>query len=83
MGRPVSRMAAADLEGDGRYELLFGGGEGKLFASGEREGRPTLLWSVPFDRRVGEPIVADVDGDGAAEILVPVEDGRLYCLKGG
>jgi hypothetical protein len=82
MKRPVSRMAAADLDGDGRFEVLFGGDEGKLQALGERNGRPQILWSVPFGRRVGEPILADLDLDGRAEILVPVEDGRLYCLRG-
>jgi hypothetical protein len=80
--RPISRMAAADLDGDGRHELLFGGSDGHLYALGEREGQPHMLWSVPLGRRVGEPIIADVDQDGRAEILVPVEDGRLYCLRG-
>jgi outer membrane protein assembly factor BamB len=82
IGRPVSRLAGADVDGDGRHEALFGGSDGKLYALGERDGRPRVLWSVPFGRRVGEPVIADVDGDGQAEILVTVEDGRLYCLKG-
>jgi hypothetical protein len=51
------------------------------YALGERDGQPRTLWSLPFGRRVGEPIIADVDEDGRAEILVPVEDGRLYCLR--
>src|SRR5207249_8093176 len=77
---PVSRLIGADLDGDGRWEVLFGDRHG-LHALGERGGKPQLLWTVPFDRTVGEPILADVDGDGRAEILVPVEDGRLYCLQ--
>lgn len=80
MKGPVSRLIGADLDGDGRYEVLFGDRQG-LHALGERQGKPHRLWSVPFGRRVGEPIVADVDRDGRAEILVPVEDGRLYCLR--
>ncbi|MFN0056491.1 MAG: FG-GAP repeat domain-containing protein [Planctomycetales bacterium] len=82
MTRPVSRMLAADLDGDGRMELLFGCADGKLHALAERDGRPTLLWSVSLGRRVGEPILADLDGDGLPEILVTVEDGTLVCLKG-
>src|SRR5262249_36472750 len=82
LGRPVSRMIAADLDGDGRTELLFGCDDGKLYALGERDGRPRLLWSVTLGRRVGEPILADLDGDGRPEGLVAAEDGRLDCLQG-
>jgi hypothetical protein len=82
LGRPISRMVAADLDGDGRTEVLFGCDDGKLYALGERDGKPQLLWSVPLGRRVGEPILADLHGDGRASILVPAEDGVLYCLKG-
>jgi hypothetical protein len=82
LGRSVSRLIAADLDGDGRMELLFGGDDGSLHALGERDGKPRLLWSVPLGRRVGEPILVDLDGDGRPEILVTAEDGKLYCLKG-
>jgi outer membrane protein assembly factor BamB len=82
LGRPVSRLIAADLDGDGRTEVLFGCEDGKLHALGERDGKPRLLWSVALGRRVGEPVLADLDGDGRPEILVAAEDGRLYCLKG-
>jgi hypothetical protein len=43
-GRPISRLAAADLDGDGRTEVLFGGDDGELHALGERDGKPKLLW---------------------------------------
>ncbi|HEY7311865.1 MAG TPA: hypothetical protein VH643_21050 [Gemmataceae bacterium] len=82
LGRPISRMIAADLQGDGRMALLFGGADGKLHALGEQEGKPRLLWSVSLGRRVGEPVLTDLDGDGRPAILVTTEDGRLYCLKG-
>lgn len=81
MQRPISRMIAADLDGDGRSELLFGGDDGSLHALCERDGKARLMWSVALGRRVGEPILADIDGDGRPEILVTVEDGKLYCLK--
>jgi hypothetical protein len=81
MARPVSRMIAADLDYDGRMEVLFGGDDGHLHALAERDGKPRLLWSVALRRRVGEPVLADLDGDSRPEILVTVENGRLYCLK--
>ena len=82
LGRSISRMIAADLNGDGRMGLLFGGGDGRLHAVGERAGKPWPLWSVPVGRRVGEPIVATIDDEGTRAILVTAEDGKLYCWKG-
>jgi hypothetical protein len=80
--RPVSRMAAADLDGDGRQELVLGASDGYLYALAERAGEARVLWKVPLGRRVGEPVLADLDGDDRAEVLVGAEDGRLYCLRG-
>jgi hypothetical protein len=82
LGQPISRMSAADLKGDGRMALLFGGADRQLHALGERQGKPRLLWSVGMGRRVGEPVLTDLDGNGRPAILVTAEDGRLYCLKG-
>jgi PQQ-like domain len=82
LGRPISRMIAADVTGRGRMAVLFGGGDGKLHALGERDGKPQLLWSMSLGRRVGEPVLVDLAGDGRPTILVAAEDGRLYCLKG-
>jgi hypothetical protein len=82
MGRPVSRMIAADLDADGRMEVLFGCDDGKLHALGERDGKAKLLWSATLGRRVGEPILVDLEGKGRPSILVTAEDGKLYCLKG-
>jgi hypothetical protein len=76
-------MAAADLDGDGRQEVLLGSSDGNLYALAERAGGARILWKLPLGRRVGEPVLADLDGDNQAEILVGAEDGRLYCLRGG
>jgi hypothetical protein len=81
LGRPMSRMIAADLNGDGRMALLFGGADGKLHALGEQAGKPRLLWSIPVGRRVGEPILATMDDRGTRAILATAEDGRLYCWQ--
>ena len=75
-------MAAADLDADGRMEVLLGGDDGSLHALGERYGKAKLLWSVSLGRRVGEPVLTDLNDDGQPEILVTVDNGRLCCLKG-
>jgi hypothetical protein len=78
---PVSDFASADLDGDGKVEILCGAGDGKLCAIKEKEGIPGVLWTVDFGRKVGSPVLADLDGDGSAEILVTTEDGRLHALQ--
>jgi hypothetical protein len=80
--RPVSRLAAADLDGDGRQELVLGCADGNLYALAERSGQCRILWKVALGSRVGEPVLADLDGDDRAEVLVTAEAGRLYCLQG-
>jgi hypothetical protein len=80
--RPVSRLTAADLDDDGRQDLVLGCSDGSLYALAERSGQVRILWSVPLGSRVGEPVLADLDGDNHAEILVSAEVGRLYCLRG-
>jgi len=79
---PLSDLVSFDAKGDGSTEVLFGAGNGHLYAVGERDGQPAILWRHPLGRAVGSPVVADVDLDGEPEILVPVEDGTLACLLG-
>jgi len=78
---PISDIAAADLDGDGRDELLLGAGDGRLYALQEVEGQPTVRWSVEWGRTVGSPILADLFGNGRAAVLVPTEDGLLHVLS--
>src|SRR5262249_50334406 len=59
--RPVSWMAAADLDDDGRQELILGSSDGNLYALAERSGEARALWKVPLGSRVGEPVLADLD----------------------
>ena len=77
---PVADIASADLDGDGKEELVCGTDDGKLIALKERKRVCEILWSVDLGRRVGSPVLADLDGDGKAEILVTTEDGYLHCL---
>jgi hypothetical protein len=75
-------VTAADLDGDGRAEFLFGCADGNLYAvkSPSEGSEGQVLWKVPLGAPVGPPSIADLDGDGQAEILVCTQDGWLHVL---
>jgi hypothetical protein len=68
----VPNPALADLDGDGRKEILFPSYDGKLHAYWLDK---TEHGSWPYDvpgagiRFASEPVVADLDNDGHAEVL--------------
>lgn len=70
--------AVADVDGDGRVEVLHGSGGFLLHAfsadGSEPEGWPKLTgqWIL------GSPTVGDVDGDGLMEVIVGTRQGQLY-----
>lgn len=75
-GSPV----AADLNGDGRSEIVIG----NLLANrvevydAARHAMPGWPQAVGGGIRAA-PAVADLDGDGKPEVLVGSEDGKLYA----
>ncbi len=82
LGTTSSGVVAADVDGDGLPEFVFGTADGRLIAlrGGVRpEGR--VLWELAFPAALGSPIVCDVNGDGRMSILVSCADGQLYCVQ--
>ncbi|GAB4173590.1 MAG: hypothetical protein Fur005_35420 [Roseiflexaceae bacterium] len=69
----VTNAVAADLDGDGRNEILFPSYDGRLHAYWLDK---TQHGSWPFDvpgsgiRFASEPVVADLDNDGQAEVIL-------------
>ncbi len=75
-----SQIAAGDLDGDGRIEIvgIVGGtnpaycdlGAGARLAAFGPDGRRLWISSETVSAGIAAPAIADVDGDGRAEILV-------------
>lgn len=87
-------VAAEDLDGDGRPELLFAGGLGNALYESDGQGRFTdvtvaagLAWRRA-DGDAGEarvPLLADLDDDGRADVLITYANDahRVYRNLGG
>jgi hypothetical protein len=79
----VSNAVVADLDGDGRKEILYPSYDGRLHAYWLDK---TEHGAWPFDvpgsgiRFASEPVVADLDNDGKAEVILtswPEKQGNL------
>jgi len=68
----------ADLDGDGKLEILVTDSYGTLQAL-DAMGR-LRLEIVATQYRFGVPAVGDVTGDGRPEIIFGTEAGEVYCL---
>ncbi|HRU24191.1 MAG TPA: PQQ-binding-like beta-propeller repeat protein [Candidatus Latescibacteria bacterium] len=72
--------ALADINGDGRVELVQGDAAGIVHAYDALTG--ALVWERPLDGECSSPGIGDLDGDGAPEIAIATTTGRLYVLNG-
>jgi outer membrane protein assembly factor BamB len=80
----ASETASADINGDGRSEMLFTAGTrlycvGTIVQNGKKAG--AILWKCELPTQVGPPVIADVEGRGTASILLVGADGWVYCLQ--
>jgi hypothetical protein len=76
-------MCVADVDGDGRPDLLYAAGKGQLYLN-KPERFVEADSGIAFQAgRVG-PTFADVDGDGKPDLFVPQpEGGKLFRNLGG
>jgi immune inhibitor A len=76
-----SPPAVADLDGDGRKEVVLGDYAGKVYAWNTDgtllPGWPALIGA----RTTSKPAICDVDVDGNADVVVGAQDGKVYVFK--
>jgi hypothetical protein len=76
-----ARPAAADVDGDGRAEVLMGSGGYLLHAfarsGGEAPGFPKFTggWTL------AEPAVGDIDADGRPDVVAVTREGYLFAWE--
>ena len=81
LGTTASDIVSADIDKDRRYEYIFGGTDGFLYAlNGEKRSRRIVV-QYDIGSEVGDPIIADLDKDGRMEVLFAAADGYLYSLE--
>jgi hypothetical protein len=73
-------VATCDVDGDEAMEFVFGTSHGKLYAVGDDQGKPRVVWTRDIGAGLGAPIVADLDGDGSCEIAVATADGHVNVM---
>ncbi|HVP38074.1 MAG TPA: FG-GAP-like repeat-containing protein, partial [Candidatus Saccharimonadales bacterium] len=73
--------ALADLDGDGKLDIIICGGEGKVHAI-RYDGTECRGWPDSIGIGLtGSPAVADLDLDGHLEVVFPSPGNMLYCVS--
>lgn len=76
-----SDVISCDVDGNGRHEFVFTTSHGALWAVGDSEGKPEVLWRSELGApAAGAPIAGDVNRDGKSEIITALADGTLLVL---
>ncbi len=77
----IGAAAIADLDGDGRDDVIAGGRDSVLSAYRGRDGK--VLWQVKHSSGIhASPSVMDLDGDGRQEVLAAWAYSDLVVLDG-
>ncbi len=81
--KPVwSSPALADIDDDGKQEMVVGTNVGKLYVFNQDGTRVAGFPTTAEDYIRSSPAVADLDGDGSLDIVVGSDDDRLYAWDG-
>lgn len=85
----LTSAAVADIDTDGRPEIVFGtyfgseGAPGEVVALNAEDGSVAWKWRAPAGPVDNSPVIADVNGDKQPEIFVGASsNGPYVCLNG-
>ncbi|MGD8395100.1 MAG: FG-GAP-like repeat-containing protein, partial [Candidatus Eiseniibacteriota bacterium] len=88
----TSSPVVADLDGDGRQDVVFADNAGLLHAW-DRDGEVLSGWeAVTFATDIeaqgahatqSTPVIGDLDGEPGLEVVLGAEDGRVYAWHAG
>jgi len=74
-----STPALADLNGDGRLDIVIGSTDRKVYAW-NGNGSPLTGWPRETGGTItSSPAVGDADGDGSPEVFIGSGDGKIYA----
>lgn len=70
----------ADLDRDGRTEVIFGSCAGTVYCLDGATG--SLIWSYRTGSdAITAPLIKDFDGDGELDVVMGSFDGKVYCFS--
>jgi hypothetical protein len=72
----------ADIDNDGKDEIIVGTQGHQLFAFNEDGTQVSGFPITLSDEIAGSPAVGDVDGDGQLDIVVNIRDGNVRAIRG-
>ena len=85
-GESDNSLTLADINGDGKYEILFGASDRGQYREDSAlyvisyNGKLIKKYSIK-GALLSSPLVADIDGDGKKEIIFGTDKGAFYILN--
>jgi hypothetical protein len=75
-GRPAD-IASADVNGDGRLDIVASAGVGLAILIGREQGRFAPATRIALEHRPAALALADINGDGTVDVVTPNADDTI------